>query len=318
MDERKKQEIAGNVLEVSKRAIKKIVKSRKLPWPEHYSETFWDIVYKKHYDDLLIHRDASIFVSSQKQEYFVEQAGNLVEDFASEIAWLSDAAIECRKEIASPLKVFVEKAAEDRTLAEEVKKLLVYIRKLESSLAEAGKRAEVNLSRVRELKRELRLDELTLTLNRRALFKDLEIEMKKAKRYGYPVSAFMVDIDYFKTVNDRYGHQAGDLILAHVAKIMEECIREADSLYRYGGEEFFILLPHVDLKGGAIMAERFRRVIESCSFLLDRGKTRVSITVSIGGTQMLENEESTGSFIDRADDALYKAKKQGRNQIVCI
>lgn len=318
MDGFDKNKIAEHVLDVSKSSMKSIVKGKKLPWPERYSETFWDTVYEKGYDDLLLNVECTSLVSSEKQEYFIKEAGEIIQGFMSDIAAWNDTALQCNREIGTPLQVIFEKVKDDPILLEEVKKIYLQVRKMKENILESTKIADVHLKRICDLKKELRLDELTMTLNRRAFFKDLGLEMKKATRYDYPVSILMVDIDYFKKVNDKHGHQAGDLILFHVASIIKDCIREADSLYRYGGEEFFILLPHVDIKGAAVMADRFRRVVESYSFLLDKGKTRISITVSIGVTQMKKDEKSVGSFIDRADDALYRAKNLGRNKIVSI
>lgn len=315
----KKQDLENNVtqqvLEISKSVLQDIFNRKKLPWPDLYAESFWDLAYLKKYDDLLLEKSSDQCVTNEQQEYFVKQAELILSDFLESVDLLNEATCTCSEEISEPVKALINRAKTDSVLAEDLKKIILYSRKLESSLEDTKKRLENNALRISELKQEIRLDDLTMTFNRKAMIADLNKEIEQAKRYGHPLSILMADIDHFKKINDEYGHQIGDLILVNISKIMKDCIRQADSLYRYGGEEFLVTLPHIDIEGARKMSKRLCRMIESYSFVLRKGTLRLSVTVSIGITQMKDNEISISSFIERADDAMYVAKKNGRNQV---
>lgn len=143
----------------------------------------------------------------------------------------------------------------------------------------------------------------------------LEQEAKKAERYGTPLSLLMVDIDYFKKFNDTYGHPAGDRVLVNIARLLKETIREGDIAARYGGEEFILILPGTDDKGACLLAGRLREKVQAFDFL--KGKKKgVEITVSIGVTNYREGIHKE-ELIEQADQALYRAKREGRNR-VCV
>lgn len=163
--------------------------------------------------------------------------------------------------------------------------------------------------------RELALrDPLTGVLNRRALDGPLHRELKAGLRYGTPACLLLLDLDYFKTVNDLLGHVAGDGVLAGVAELVQETVREVDSVSRYDGEKFAVVLPHTDLGQAQTLAERIRVEIERHAFDLDGGHVR--ITASLGVAGLRESSIATvGHWISAADSALYKAKSEGRNRV---
>ncbi len=160
-----------------------------------------------------------------------------------------------------------------------------------------------------ELKRLATTDQLTLAYNRVKFDEIMEREMENVKRYGRPMSVVMFDIDYFKNVNDKYGHAAGDYVLKTIADIVRINNRKTDYLVRWGGEEFIVIAPEADIKMALKAAERIRSAIESYEF-----KDVGTVTVSIGVTRFIE-KDSAGSVVDRADQALYRAKKSGRNRV---
>lgn len=153
-------------------------------------------------------------------------------------------------------------------------------------------------------------DPLTGCRNRRSFFEVFDKEFNSAKRYGYSLSCIMFDIDHFKNINDSYGHKAGDDVLRGFSQIVGSLIRKMDTIGRYGGEEFCIILPHIDMGNAALAAERFRAAVESHSF------SGVNVTASFGVSTTGLGAEDPSSLIDQADQALYAAKENGRNRVI--
>lgn len=171
------------------------------------------------------------------------------------------------------------------------------------------------------LKKQSVTDELTGLYNRKYLHHRLEAEISRAKRYGTPLSCLLIDIDFFKTVNDMYGYDWGDVLLKKIAQMLEALIRKEDILTRYGDEEFILILPNTSEEHAFIFAERFRRDIEKMEFIPANEEERHPITVSggISAYPFLENvEENSNTIIRYAEHALYAAKKHGKNQIVAF
>ncbi len=160
-------------------------------------------------------------------------------------------------------------------------------------------------------------DTLTRTFNRRYLNENMPVALKRTFRYNRPLSVIICDIDHFKRVNDRYGHLAGDHVLKEFAGTIKECIRDdIDWLVRYGGEEFVIVLPETDLVGAMDAAERYRKKVEEMSVRHDDRLIR--ITSSFGVVCIMPTEDGKqvdmDTFIAAADNCLYRAKEEGRNQ----
>ncbi|WP_373183778.1 diguanylate cyclase [Halomonas campaniensis] len=160
-----------------------------------------------------------------------------------------------------------------------------------------------------ELEHQATRDHLTGAYNRRAFDAALRQSVSKANQDGEPFALLLFDIDHFKSVNDRHGHEMGDEILRRLAQRIRESLRSTDLLARWGGEEFTILLPDTRLQGAATFAERLRRQIADSRI---RG---LSVTVSIGITAYRPGDDAD-QLLSRADDALYRAKKAGRNSVV--
>ena len=158
-------------------------------------------------------------------------------------------------------------------------------------------------------------DELTGLTNRRHFFEIAKRELARAARYNKPASVLMLDIDYFKQVNDQSGHAAGDILLQKFAQHCLSLIRPQDCLSRLGGEEFSILLPETNLEQAWILGERLRQSLEHAHFTI-APDTTTTITCSIGVAQKLETDENFEALLSRADAALYVAKNNGRN-LVC-
>src|ERR1700734_4118559 len=139
---------------------------------------------------------------------------------------------------------------------------------------------------------------------------------KRAGSRGKPLALMMLDIDFFKSINDNYGHDAGDDVLREFAVRVRKSIRGIDLACRYGGEEFVIVMPETDLHVAGMVAERLRRSIASEPFAVNKGAKRIEVTISIGLSTLEIKGEAVADVLKRADTALYRAKHDGRNRVV--
>lgn len=184
-----------------------------------------------------------------------------------------------------------------------------------------GERAVVwvarNITRRHELEGELRrmseTDPLTGIFNRRKLVEQLEQRFRELRRYGRQTALIMFDIDHFKAINDRFGHGAGDDVLCRISSLCLEQLRDVDLFCRVGGEEFACLLPGTDLSGATPVAERLRRAISDNPVRC--GLEDLDVTISAGVSAFSSIDPSAEDIIRRADDALYAAKRAGRNRV---
>ncbi len=159
------------------------------------------------------------------------------------------------------------------------------------------------------------LDGLTQIYNRRYFDENLPREIERAKRYGHPLSLLMIDIDHFKNFNDTEGHLAGDWALKKTAQIIAGSIRASDLVFRYGGEEFVVILPETDKMGAIVVAKRIRVNVSLAKFLDSKIMPTKYITVSIGISAFPEDAQNSKDLIERADKCLYVAKDLGRDRI---
>lgn len=166
-----------------------------------------------------------------------------------------------------------------------------------------------------QLKDRLEHDGLTGLYSRFALYPVLGSLLKEARRKGKPLVVAMLDLDDFKAINDQFGHQAGDEVLRAAAGIIKKGVRTTDKVIRYGGEEFVIIFPDTDMNNAYTALERIRSQIEAHRFLPD---ANVRLTVSIGAIEFSgKGAPSANDLIARADEAMYRAKREGKNRVVC-
>jgi diguanylate cyclase (GGDEF)-like protein len=157
-------------------------------------------------------------------------------------------------------------------------------------------------------------DPVTELMNRRALDESLAMEVSRACRYGTPLSLALLDIDHFKRINDTYGHGVGDEVLHAVARIVRHDLRKTDVAARFGGEEFVVVLPHTDLPGASLVAERIRTNVRRA--VHRAGSSAFSVTASLGVACMSDGSPSSSTeLFARADAALYDSKRQGRDRV---
>lgn len=187
----------------------------------------------------------------------------------------------------------------------DIKHLFIYVQDMTEVAVYEQKLLEMNMR-----------DGLTGIFNRRFLETRLNEEFNRHKRYGGIFSIIMFDIDFFKRVNDTYGHQCGDFILKSISSRASSLIRNVDFLSRYGGEEFCCLLPETGIPAALTVAERFRSAIEKQENNFDGNV--IKVTISLGVAEFSKDLESATMLIKKADEALYRAKKEGRNKVVVM
>ena len=163
------------------------------------------------------------------------------------------------------------------------------------------------------LKIEAQTDYLTGTLNRTTFEKELEHLLIEYTRFSKDVCVMMLDVDFFKKINDTFGHFIGDYVLKKLAYSLKSQVRKSDFVFRYGGEEFAIVLPDITLQNAVIIAEKIRQLIEHQTFKVD--EKNVAVTLSIGLSMFQKEDQSISKVVIRADEALYRAKRNGRNRV---
>jgi len=205
---------------------------------------------------------------------------------------------------------------------DELGRLNLSYEQLVMELTQAQARAEQLATELREANSRLRelvsRDGLTGLYNHRHFQEMLRKEIAEAARYKRPLTLILLDIDFFKKVNDQYGHPAGDAVLKRIATYIAETVRSSDLVARYGGEEFAIILPETDARDAVVLTERIRRGIEAMKIPPDNNQPPLRVTVSLGisGLRTGDAGGAQGHMIEAADKALYAAKRGGRNRFV--
>ncbi len=249
----------------------------------------------------------------------------LISTFVDQVGELTDATGEQHERI----QVYADRiaAAEDLSELNEVMEGLTsemahmrdQMRQTHGKLLDARQHVEQADERIQQLEKELaqvaslvREDQLTGALNRRGMEEAMARELARAERMAAPLSLALLDIDHFKKINDSYGHQAGDQALVHLSQVTRLLLRPTDSLGRWGGEEFLIMLPNTELAEAERVMQRLQRELTKTFFLHDN--QRILITFSAGVAER-QPGEARDAWIRRADLAMYQAKAKGRNRV---
>ncbi len=181
------------------------------------------------------------------------------------------------------------------------------------------KERDLTQERVRMMEKLQKLaitDGLTKLHNSRSFYSQIEVEVDRYNRYKHPLSLLLLDIDHFKHYNDTFGHLEGDKVLVRISQIIRSCLRKLDTAYRYGGEEFTVILPETTCEEARNVAERIRNAVKAEKFDPET-ENDITITISIGVTQY-SPEEELSAFIQRADKAMYSSKQNGRNKVTAL
>lgn len=242
-------------------------------------------------------RPYSDFLSEQSQQVFRERFPEFARD-----GYIRDLEMELIKGTGSPMPILISATAIRDAQGNFLASRTTVFDNTEQKMNEA------------QLERLARTDVLTSLSNRRDFYERAQQEVARAKRSGKAFSLMLLDVDFFKKINDQYGHAGGDEVLRRLSRVLSDLLREVDSPARLGGEEFVVLMPETPLEGARLVAERVRAGMEATVVELGDGRL-IRFTVSIGLAQWADGEDDIDVPLHRADEALYRAKAGGRNQV---
>lgn len=251
-------------------------------------------------------RQATAEFDEKMRDHFA-QLRNTLSQQDVEYPVLKNAVSQQLDVVFSTLDVFrQQQKSREKSFEDNIAQLTERLQKMESELQAAQ-------VQVQQHRQKAMTDTLTQLPNREAYNVRLNQEFERFKRYGNALSVMVCDVDFFKRINDGYGHQAGDKVLQIIAKQVKKGVRETDLVARYGGEEFVVLLPESKKEAAMLAAEKIRKLVEACPFHF-RGE-RVQITISCGISEFKAGDDPVQVF-ERADKALYRAKEEGRNRSI--
>jgi len=311
--------LAKDIAEISRFVLRKIAVEKRLPTPYVYESIFIEaaeILKKDRVLKYLMEDEKNI---DQQLETILSDSRGLLASIQLSLRMLKENSQEAINAVNESTKSIL--AAADAKQGEELKDLLDKMVKLRGtnhllmeSLAQAREDFFSKEESLRDLEKLSQTDPLTQLLNRRSWNKKLEEEFERSHRYKRVFSVIMLDIDYFKRFNDFYGHSVGDTILKKLGALLKEEVRKIDHVFRYGGEEFTILLPETTLAAALTLAERIHRRINEAAFVTSEKKRKLKVTASLGITDS-EGHKSTDTIIQALDQSLYLSKQSGRNCI---
>jgi diguanylate cyclase len=228
---------------------------------------------------------------------------------------LADLEVEVLKgeSISSPIDLEKEIVKLNNIFIEEIKKVREGSRALQDELEDQRKTSVILAEKLEQSEAQALVDPLTNVLNRAAYNMRIGQMVQEYKRYKEVWALLIIDIDHFKKFNDKFGHQLGDNVLKSVAGTVKNCIRVSDRVFRYGGEEFVVLLGRINSEIATHLAEKICQAVERSYFV--HGDKKLQVTVSIGGA-IIDADDDELSIFERADKAMYQAKNNGRNQVV--
>ena len=215
--------------------------------------------------------------------------------------------------ISSPIDLEKEIVKLNSIFIEEIKKIRESSRTLQDELEDQRRTSITLAEKLEQSQAQALVDPLTKVLNRAAYNMRIGQMVQEYKRYNEEWALLTLDIDHFKKFNDEFGHQLGDNVLKSVAGTVKNCIRVSDRVFRYGGEEFVVLLGRINSEIATHLAEKICQTVERSYFV--HGDQKLKVTVSIGGA-IIATDDDELSIFERADKAMYQAKNNGRNQVV--
>ncbi len=303
------------------RAALHLLTSRGLPpTPENYTRVYREILGEAPAPDVT---KAEVTLTAEQKldnsRELVDLIRNLVSAVTERAGLLADDLGQKSRDMQASIDA-LERTEEKQEIANLLKIVLATTHTIQSSVEDAQQeisRSQHALEDMRgelqEAKRQVLLDPLTGARNRFGMEAGLGQEMARARRSDGKFALAMLDIDHFKKINDEFGHDVGDHALVYFAQLSHSVLRESDTLYRYGGEEFLVTLPDTDIQGAMFMFDRLRQMLVKSPML--HGSKKIRLTFSGGVAGMRDGDDIT-SLLARADQGLYQAKQQGRDRVL--
>ena len=309
--------LAKDITEIARYALREIVSSRRLPTPLVYESEFINAARKLKKDRVLKYLLEDEKKLEQKVEEVLAEAGGILSSLQLSLGMFEEENkenISSMNQSVASIKTFSEQSLDEnvKKLVDEVVKLQASNQQLMDNLAETRQDLAEKEEKIHELETESQKDPLTQLLNRRGWNKYVEKEFERYKRYGRSFSVIMIDIDHFKRFNDFYGHTVGDAILRKFGALLTNSVRNVDTVFRYGGEEFTVLLPETRLEDAEIVAKRILDKINSTVFTYRKKNLELKVTASLGVADC-KGKDSADAVLEAADQALYLSKNSGRN-----
>lgn len=278
------------------------------PLPHHYKKYFDEIVHLSEDNELIALQNENL-ASNEELKRYLDIAHRSIEAFVETHADISHVAQLQENYISKAPKEGIERCVQF------VDGLSELGHNMSVELKKAQKKIDKLHNELQETVTQLTIDPLTKVTNRKGLIDDLHSVIQAGAKKTLPTVLLMIDADNFKNINDHYGHVAGDKVLYFFAHTIKSILRSGDKVYRYGGEEFSVLLNRCNKEKAFAVADKIRSKIEQ-SHLIYSGQT-IKMTVSVGAT-IHHAGDSYDDFIARADKALYRAKKEGKNRTILI
>lgn len=305
------------------RAALHLLTSRGLPpTPENYAQVYREILGEPPSDSVAApEQNLTTEQKLDNSRELVDILRTLISAITEKTGHLADDLGRSSQDMRNSISA-LEQAEEKQEISALLGILLATTQTIQNTVDEAHveiSRSQTTLENMRndlqETRRLLVLDPLTGARNRFGMDTSLGQEISRARRNGSKLTIAMIDLDYFKNINDEYGHDVGDMALVYFAQLSKAVLRESDTLYRYGGEEFLITLPETDIAGAIFMLERLRDMLTKSP--LAHGNRKIKFSFSSGVTGALDGD-NVPSILSRADRGLYQAKEQGRNRIITV
>ncbi len=313
----KNEELVKCIQKVGNKAFRKLEQLDIPPYPKYYQDSFKDFL-----KSIDVNEEMTVFLKNNK--YLIDSTNNnqdtqIVDacyDIAKESIKEFNKTNENIKKISKKSSVDLNKITKDIEELDSTK-LIASFNEFHSNLLETLKEADTTIIKLQEevlkLEKESNIDPLTKLYNKRALLKDIENILHFGKDKKLDLALIIFDLDDFKKINDTYGHIAGDKTLIYVGKVLKNTLRKEIKTYRFGGEEFVVILNRTEIEKAKKIAERILKIISE-SKLIYKSNT-IQITMS-GGVTSHQIGDTADLIIERADKALYEAKTSGKNRVV--
>ena len=308
----KNQELNKYIVEVGNDAFKRLKELNIPPYPKYYQDSFKEFLkeIKNKEIDTLIKKNSYLVepITDAQDSKMVDNCYNIAKESIKEFSKTNEHIKKSSIDLSK-----ITKDLEDLDNSKLLESFNDFHKKLIKTLKEADTTIIKLQEEILQLEKESNIDPLTKLYNKRALLRDLETILDFGKDKKLDLSLIIFDLDDFKKINDTFGHIAGDKTLIYVAKVLKNSLRSEVKTYRFGGEEFVVVLNRIDLAEAQNIAKRILKTISE-SKLIYKNST-IKITMSGGITDHRQND-TIDTIIERADRALYKAKESGKNKVV--